>query len=177
MTSLILILRYFAFWIHLYWNVLHFHILLELQGTLFSSEISFCVFSKHFREFYYVYGFSLLVLAILIVVTVCVAIVSTYFLLNAEDYRWKWSAIMSGGSSALYVFLYSIFYFYTKTSMNGLFQTTFYFGYMLMFSSALFFLGAATAYSGVRFFVSVIYENIKSDWETSIGNVLSRNVS
>jgi transmembrane 9 superfamily protein 3 len=138
-----------------------------LGGTLpFGSifiEMYFIFTSFWNYKFYYVYGFSLLVLAILIVVTVCVAIVSTYFLLNAEDYRWKWSAIMSGGSSAIYVFLYSIFYFYTKTSMNGLFQTTFYFGYMFIFSSALFFLGASVAYSGVRFFVSVIYENIKSD--------------
>ena len=30
----------------------------------------------------------LLVVLILIVVTVCVTIVCTYFLLNAEDYRW-----------------------------------------------------------------------------------------
>jgi len=30
----------------------------------------------------------LLVAIILIVVTACVSIVSTYFLLNAEDYRW-----------------------------------------------------------------------------------------
>jgi len=138
-----------------------------LGGTLpFGSifiEMYFIFTSFWNYKFYYVYGFSLLVLLILIIVTVCVAIVSTYFLLNAEDYRWKWSSVMSGGSSALYVFLYSIFYFYTKTSMNGLFQTSFYFGYMFLFSAALFFLGAASAYSGVRVFVAVIYENIKHD--------------
>jgi len=39
-------------------------------------------------KIYYVYGFMLLVFLILIVVTVCVTIVCTYFLLNAEDYRW-----------------------------------------------------------------------------------------
>merc|ERR1719242_2600904 len=131
-------------------------------GSIF-IEMYFIFTSFWNYKFYYVYGFSLLVLAILIVVTVCVVIVSTYFLLNAEDYRWKWSSVFSGGSSALYVFLYSVFYFYTKTSMNGLFQTSFYFGYMFLFSAALFFLGAASAYSGVRVFVSVIYENIKSD--------------
>jgi transmembrane 9 superfamily protein 3 len=35
-----------------------------------------------------VYGFMMLVLVILCIVTVCVTIVCTYFLLNAEDYRW-----------------------------------------------------------------------------------------
>ncbi len=37
---------------------------------------------------YFVYGFTLLVIFILIAVTSCVTIVCTYFLLNAEDYRW-----------------------------------------------------------------------------------------
>ena len=39
-------------------------------------------------KIYYVYGFMLLVFVILAIVTVCVTIVCTYFLLNAEDYRW-----------------------------------------------------------------------------------------
>ena len=40
-------------------------------------------------KIYYVYGFMLLVFLILSIVTVCVTIVCTYFLLNAEDYRWS----------------------------------------------------------------------------------------
>ena len=36
----------------------------------------------------------LLVFLILIVVTVCVTIVCTYFLLNAEDYRWFVSVLV-----------------------------------------------------------------------------------
>jgi len=45
-------------------------------------------------KIYYVYGFMLLVFLILIVVTVCVTIVCTYFLLNAEDYRWFVSVLV-----------------------------------------------------------------------------------
>ncbi len=39
-------------------------------------------------QVYYVYGFMLLVVFILLVVTVCVTIVGTYFLLNAENHHW-----------------------------------------------------------------------------------------
>jgi len=131
-------------------------------GSIF-IEMYFIFMSFWNYKFYYVYGFALLVLIILTIVTVCVSIVSTYFLLNSEDYRWKWSSVMSGGSTSIYVFLYSVFYFYTKTSMSGLFQTLFYFGYMIIFSSALFFFGSSVAYSGTRLFVRAIYENIKSD--------------
>ena len=88
----------------------------------------------------------LLVCVILIVVTACVTIVSTYFLLNAEDYRWRlggaiftsshstlvcrWSSFAAGSSVSIYVYLYSIYYYFFKTKMYGLFQTAFYFGYM-----------------------------------------------
>ena len=49
---------------------------------------------------YYVYGFMLLVSIILIIVTTCVTIVGTYFLLNAENYHWQWTAFLSGASTA-----------------------------------------------------------------------------
>jgi transmembrane 9 superfamily protein 3 len=81
-------------------------------------------------KFYYVYGFMLLVYAILSMVTVCTTIVAVYFVLNAENYHWQWIAFCSAGSTAGYVFLYSIFYFFYKTQMSGLLQVSFYFGYM-----------------------------------------------
>ena len=81
-------------------------------------------------KFYYVYGFMLLVYSILSMVTVCTTIVSVYFVLNAENYHWQWIAFLSAGSTAGYVFLYSVFYFFYKTQMSGLLQVSFYFGYM-----------------------------------------------
>ena len=56
-------------------------------GSIF-IEMYFIFTSFWAYKIYYVYGFMLLVLLILAVVTVCVTIVCTYFLLNAEDYRW-----------------------------------------------------------------------------------------
>jgi hypothetical protein len=37
---------------------------------------------------------------ILIIVTTCVTIVGSYFLLNAENYHWQWTAFLSGASTA-----------------------------------------------------------------------------
>lgn len=88
-------------------------------------------------QVYYVYGFMLLVFLILIIVTICVTIVGTYFLLNAENYHWQWTSFFSAASTAIYVYLYSIYYYYVKTKMSGFFQTSFYFGYTLMFSLGL----------------------------------------
>ena len=79
----------------------------------------------------------LLVFFILIIVTICVTIVGTYFLLNAENYHWQWTAFASAASTAIYVFLYAVYYYYVKTKMTGFFQTSFYFGYTLMFCAGL----------------------------------------
>lgn len=56
-------------------------------GSIF-IEIYFIFTSFWTYKIYYVYGFMLLVFIILLIVSACVSIVSTYFLLNAEDHRW-----------------------------------------------------------------------------------------
>ena len=67
-------------------------VIIPLGGVLpFGSifiEMYFIFTSFWAYKIYYVYGFMLLVFFILAIVTVCVTIVCTYFLLNAEDYRW-----------------------------------------------------------------------------------------
>jgi transmembrane 9 superfamily protein 3 len=140
-------------------------------------------------QVYYVYGFMLLVFVILIIVTICVTIVGTYFLLNAENYHWQWTSFFSAASTALYVYLYSIYYYHVKTKMSGFFQTSFYFGYTLMFCLGLGILCGefsnyfsfhfkltyvlltpflcvyvgAVGYLGSTLFVRRIYRNIKCD--------------
>ena len=47
----------------------------------------------------------LLVFVILLVVSACVSVVSTYVLLNSEDYRWHWLSFLSSSSSILYIAL------------------------------------------------------------------------
>merc|ERR1711931_117815 len=140
-------------------------IIIALGGILpFGSifiEMYFIFTSFWAYKIYYVYGFMLLVFIILTVVTVCVTIVCTYFLLNAEDYRWQWTSFLSAGSTAAYVYLYSFYYFFFKTKMYGFFQTTFYFGYMALFSLTLGIMCGTVGYIGTSYFVYKIYSTVK----------------
>uniref|UniRef100_A0A2R5LIF5 Transmembrane 9 superfamily member n=1 Tax=Ornithodoros turicata TaxID=34597 RepID=A0A2R5LIF5_9ACAR len=131
-------------------------------GSIF-IEMYFIFTSFWAYKIYYVYGFMLLVFLILTVVTVCVTIVCTYFLLNAEDYRWQWTSFLAGGSTAGYVYLYSFYYYFFKTKMYGLFQTVFYFGYMALFSLALGILCGTFGFIGTNAFVRKIYSTVKID--------------
>ncbi|XP_055382600.1 transmembrane 9 superfamily member 3 [Condylostylus longicornis] len=131
-------------------------------GSIF-IEMYFIFTSFWAYKIYYVYGFMLLVFSILMVVTICVTIVCTYFLLNAEDYRWQWTSFLSAASTSLYVYAYSFYYFFFKTKMYGLFQTTFYFGYMALFSGGLGIICGTVGYVGTSIFVRKIYSNVKID--------------
>ena len=144
--------------LNLHRDVLHLHIILGLQNLLclrLHAPRFVRVLRGDFLKF-----FNLSVFLILLTVTVCVTIVCTYFLLNAEDYRsdleniwiyliwwevfdkcsvfrWQWTSFLAAGSTAGYVYFYSFYYFFFKTEMYGFFQTTFYFGYMGVFSLGL----------------------------------------
>ena len=141
--------------------------LLMLGGVLpFGSifiEMYFVFTSFWNYKFYYVYGFMLLVFLILTIVTVCVTIVVTYFLLNNEDYRWPWTSFAASASTAGYVFLYSVYYFFLKTKMTGLLSDALLLSYMAMFCLALGLMCGTLGYVGYSVFVRRIYRNIKSD--------------
>nr|CAB3267004.1 transmembrane 9 superfamily member 3-like [Phallusia mammillata] len=131
-------------------------------GSIF-IEMYFIFTSFWAYKIYYVYGFTLLVLVILAIVTVCVTIVCTYFLLNAEDYRWQWTSFLAASSTAVYVYMYSFYYFFFKTKMYGLFQTTYYFGYMAVFSIGLGLMCGSLGFLGTSMFVHKIYTYVKID--------------
>ncbi|RHY99779.1 hypothetical protein DYB26_007878, partial [Aphanomyces astaci] len=66
--------------------------------------------------------------------TTFMTIAMTYFQLVGEDHRWWWRSFWSGGVTGVFVFAYSVWYFYTSTDMDEFFQTVFYFGYSAVMS-------------------------------------------
>lgn len=138
-----------------------------LSGILPTGSIfieMYYVFTSFWNyKFYYVYGFMLLVYGLLIIVTCCVSVVSTYLLLNSEDWRWPWLSFLSSASTALYVFGYAVYYYLWKTNMSGFLQTAFYFGYMGLFSLGMAIMCGTIGFAASSIFVKRIYRNIKVD--------------
>ena len=143
------------------------HFVIPMGGVLpFGSifiEMYFVFTSFWNYKFYYVYGFMFLVAAMLCIVCACVSIVVTYFLLNAEDYNWQWPSFLCVASTSIYVYCYATYFFFTKTKMHGFFQTAFYFGYVSVFSMALFLICGSIGFVSADTFVRRIYRDIKSD--------------
>lgn len=131
-------------------------------GSIF-IELYYILTSLWNYKFYHVYGFLLGVYGILVIVVGMTSIIVVYFCLNAENYHWQWTAFASGASTAVYVFLYGIYYFFFKTQMHGLLQTTFYFGYMTLLSVHIGLLCGTLGHGAASRFVRAIFQNVKVD--------------
>lgn len=76
--------------------------------------------------------------------------------------RW-WRSFLTAGSSALYLFAYSIFYFYSKLDLTKKVAMTMYFGYMFIISYGFFILTGTIGFYATYWFVHKIYSSIKID--------------
>ena len=138
-----------------------------ISGTIVFSaiyiELHYIVESIWGHKLYTLFGILAIALTMVILVTSFVSVAFTYFLLIGEDYRWWWRSFFAAGSTGVLVFAYCFYFFFQKTQMEGMLQTSFYFGYMwivaYMFSLALGSLGFHSSF----FFVSYIYGAIKSE--------------
>jgi hypothetical protein len=135
----------------------------------------FLPFSAIYIELYYIfasvwghkaytlYGILLLVFIILIVVTACITVAMTYFQLAIEDHRWWWRSFVSGGSTAFFIYAYSVFYYHYRSEMHGTLQAWFYFGYNAMACLAVFMLLGTVGFFASFAFIYKIYSDLKFD--------------
>merc|ERR1712083_1116768 len=130
-------------------------------GAVF-IELFFILSSIWLHQYYYVFGFLLIVFLILIITCAEIAIVMCYFQLCAEDYDWWWRSFLTSGSSGVYVFSYSV-YFYTKLEVAGFVATLLFFGYMFLISFAFFVVTGTIGFAATFLFVRKIYSSIKID--------------
>ncbi|XP_077235779.1 transmembrane 9 superfamily member 3-like [Tasmannia lanceolata] len=125
-------------------------------------ELHFIFTSLWGHKIYTIYSILFIVFIILIVVTAFLSIGLTYFQLAGEDHEWWWRSVLCGGSSSIFVYGYSC-YFYSKSQMRGLMQTSFFFGYNACICYAFFLILGTVAFRATFMFVCHIYRAIKSE--------------
>lgn len=125
-------------------------------------ELYYILASVWMDYYYYVFGFLFLVFLILLITCAEITVLFTYFQLCSEDYHWWWRSFTNAGSTAIYVFLYSVVYF-KQLEANNLATYVLYFGYMGLASLGLFcmmgFVGVVTSLT----FNMTIFGSIKID--------------
>lgn len=126
-------------------------------------ELFFIMSSLWMDQFYYVFGFTLIVYIILIITCAEATVLLVYYQLCAENHRWWWFAFFSSGSTAFYTFIYSFFWFRTLGASRMLMTYLLYFGYMFLISFAMFLLFGTVGALTSLWFVRKIFATIKVD--------------
>ncbi|CAE7861385.1 TMN7 [Symbiodinium sp. KB8] len=124
-------------------------------------EVYFILTSIWLDQYYYVFGFLLLTFIIVIVTCMEVSIVHTYLQLVGEDYHWWWRSFFVPGASGFYLFLYSVFYYFTELDFHYATATLCYFGYMFLISLFFTLFTGAAGHLAAFVFVKKIYGAVK----------------
>ncbi|EFA75939.1 TM9 protein A [Heterostelium album PN500] len=127
-------------------------------GAVF-IELYFILSAVWDNQLYYIFGFLFIVLIILVVTSAEITIVMCYFQLCAEDYHWWWRSFLTSGASALFMFLYFI-YFFKHLQITKFVSIMLYFGYSLIMASTFFVMTGAIGFYACHWFVRKIYSSI-----------------
>ncbi|PPD74111.1 hypothetical protein GOBAR_DD28966 [Gossypium barbadense] len=132
-------------------------------GTLF-IELFFIMSSIWMGRVYYVFGFLLIVMVLLVVVCAEVSLVLTYMHLCVEDWKWWWKSFFASGSVAIYIFLYSVNYLiFDLKSLSGPVSATLYLGYSLFMVLAIMLATGTIGFLSSFWFVHYLFSSVKLD--------------
>ncbi|KXX73267.1 Transmembrane 9 superfamily member 4 [Madurella mycetomatis] len=113
--------------------------------------------------YYYLFGFLAVVLTILMVTIAEVTVVSIYMQLCAENYHWWWQSFLVGGASAFWIWMYTLWYYFTKLHITGFVSSMLFFSYSFMACCVYGLLTGTVGFLTGYAFVRRIYRAIKAD--------------
>lgn len=146
----------------------------SLQSILLAGLIPFAVifiellfvFQSVWQDksgYYYVFGFLAVVSIILILTIAEVTVVTVYIQLCSENYHWWWQSFLVGGGSAIWIFLYCIWYYFVKLHISGFVSSMLFFSYSFMACCVYGLLTGTVGFLTAYAFVRRIYGAIKAD--------------
>ncbi|KAK0621581.1 Endomembrane protein 70-domain-containing protein [Bombardia bombarda] len=113
--------------------------------------------------YYYVFGFLAVVSTILVLTIAEVTVVTIYIQLCSENYHWWWQSFFVGGGSAVWIFLYCVWYYFVKLQITGFLSSLLFFSYSLMACCVYGLLTGMVGFLTAYAFVRRIYGAIKAD--------------
>lgn len=129
--------------------------------TISAMQVRLILSSIWNNQFYYMFGFFGLMFLIFLI-TVCeMCILTTYVLLNQEDYRWWWYSFWTGASVAVYLLMLSLW----AGDFSGVeaVSVVLYVCYAAVISGLLGILCGTVSFLCCFKFVKTIYGSVKID--------------
>ncbi|CEI87615.1 hypothetical protein RMCBS344292_02025 [Rhizopus microsporus] len=111
-------------------------------------------------EFMLSINYTIQCMTCLLTTTSAVTIILVFLQLCTEDYLWWWQSFMIGGSSAIYMFIYGVFYFMQHSPLQGL-GSFIYIAHLLMSCSLLGLCTGTLGFLSAYVFIQHIYSTVK----------------
>ncbi|OBA19053.1 endosomal P24A protein precursor [Metschnikowia bicuspidata var. bicuspidata NRRL YB-4993] len=125
-------------------------------------ELYFIYSSLWFNRIYYMFGFLFFCFVLMVLTTGLISVLSIYYTLCSENYKWQWKSIFVGGGCSLYVFVHSLFFIGDEAFANFT-SLVLFVGYSGVISFLVFLVCGAVGFLSNLFFVRKIYSQIKID--------------
>mmetsp|Transcript_4918 Transcript_4918/g.10741 ORF Transcript_4918/g.10741 Transcript_4918/m.10741 type:complete len:719 (-) Transcript_4918:266-2422(-) len=126
-------------------------------------ELFFIMSALWLHQLYYIMGFLMAVLLILVATCTEVAMVMCYLQLCVEDHRWWWKSFLNCASAGVYLFMYSLWFLASKLDLVGVLPVVVYLTYMSMISMAFGLMCGTVGYLSCFWFTKTIYAAVKVD--------------
>ncbi|XP_011224134.1 transmembrane 9 superfamily member 2 isoform X1 [Ailuropoda melanoleuca] len=139
-------------------------------GIIIGGVLPFgCIFIQLFfilnsiwsHQMYFMFGFLFLVFIILLITCSEATVLLCYFHLCAEDYHWWWRAFLTSGFTAVYLFIYAVYYFFIKLQITGIASSILYFGYTMVLVLIFFLFTGTIGFFSCFWFITKIYGAVK----------------
>uniref|UniRef100_A0A7R9U668 Transmembrane 9 superfamily member n=1 Tax=Pinguiococcus pyrenoidosus TaxID=172671 RepID=A0A7R9U668_9STRA len=128
-----------------------------------SVELFFLMSAIWLNQLYYIFGFLLMTMIILVITCAELSIVVCYFQLCSANHRWWWNSIVTPGASGLYVLAFSMWYYLQETDISEGVPSLIYFVYMILLSTCFFLVTGSSGYLATLAFVKAIFSSVKVD--------------
>lgn len=126
-------------------------------------ELHYIFASMWGHQVYTLFGILFFAFILLVIVTSSITVSLLYFQLSREDHRWWWVSFSNGGMIGFFIYAYSFYFYFHRSGMSGLLQTSYYFGYMGIISFATFLMLGSAGFRLSLVFVKYIYGSIKCE--------------
>jgi len=126
-------------------------------------ELFFIMTSLWMDQYYYVFGFTLIVYLLLLITCAEGSILLCYYQFCVENHRWWWYSFFTSGSTAFYMMVYSVVWFRQLESSKLVITHMLYFGYMFIISFGMFLTTGMIGFFSCFIFTRKIFGAIKVD--------------
>jgi len=126
-------------------------------------ELAFIMSAMWLHQIYYLMGFLMAVLFIVVATCAEVSIVMTYLRLCSEDHRWWWPSFLNCAGGGFHLWLYSVWFLTNQLDLVGFLPISVYMTYMTMISICFGCLCGAVGTVSSFYFNKIIYSAVKID--------------